>query len=53
MGGSVSTSISSKTNILVHSDFDNDVTSSKLDKAKSLNITIMSKSDFINKYINI
>ena len=48
MGGSVSTSVSSKTNIVVHAD--NEKSSSKLEKAIKLEIKIMSKSEFLKKY---
>lgn len=46
-GGKVSTSVSSKTFIVIYAD---DLSSSKINKAKTLNITIMDKNDFIKKY---
>lgn len=48
MGGNVSTSVSSKTNIVIYAD--NEKNSSKLEKAKQLEIKIMSKSEFIKKF---
>jgi NAD-dependent DNA ligase len=48
LGGSVSTSVSSKTNIVVHAD--NEKNSSKLEKATQLEIKIMSKSEFKKKF---
>ena len=49
LGGTVSTSVSSKTSILVHAD--NEKTSSKIEKAILLEkIKILSKSEFIKKF---
>ncbi len=48
MGGKVSTSVSSKTNLVIYADNENN--SSKLEKAKQLEIKILSKSEFIKKY---
>ena len=49
-GGKINTSISTKTDILIISELDN--TSSKIIKAKSLNIKILTKDQFENQYIN-
>lgn len=49
MGGTVSSSVSSKTNMLIYADTEK--THSKLTKAKELNIEIISKSEFIKKYL--
>ena len=48
LGGTVSTSVSSKTSILVHAD--NEKTSTKIEKAVLLQIKILSKSEFIKKF---
>jgi DNA ligase (NAD+) len=48
MGGKVSTSVSSKTTLVVYAD--NEENSSKLEKAKKLEIKVISKSEFIKKY---
>jgi DNA ligase (NAD+) len=48
LGGSVTTSVSSKTNIVVHAD--NEQNSSKIEKATQLGIKILSKSEFIKKF---
>jgi len=48
LGGTVNTSVSSKTNLVVHAD--DEKTSSKLKKAEELNIEIISKSNFIKKF---
>ena len=48
-GGKINTSISSNTNILITSELDN--SSSKVLKAKSLNIKIMTKDEFFNQYL--
>jgi NAD-dependent DNA ligase len=48
LGGSVSTSVSSKTSIVVHADTEKN--SSKLEKATQLEIKIMSKSEFLKKF---
>lgn len=48
MGGKVSTSVSSKTTLVVYAD--NEQNSSKLEKAKKLEIKIIPKSEFIKKY---
>jgi len=47
-GGSVTTSVSSKTNIVVHAD--NEQNSSKIEKAIQLKIKILSKSEFVKKF---
>ena len=47
-GGSVSTSVSSKTSLVVY--VDNEKSSSKLEKAKELEIETITKSDFIEKF---
>jgi DNA ligase (NAD+) len=47
-GGKVSTSVSSKTTLVVHAD--NEKSSSKIDKATELGIEIMNKSEFIKKF---
>jgi len=49
-GGKVNSTISTKTNILITTDIDN--TSSKIIKAKSLNILILTKDHFENQFIN-
>lgn len=49
-GGKVSTSVSGNTTILIHAD-DADTTSSKFKTAKEKGTTIMSKSEFIKKYM--
>ena len=49
-GGKIGSTISSKTNMLITSELDN--TSSKVLKAKSLNIKIMTKNEFEDEYIN-
>ena len=48
LGGKVSTSVSSKTTLVVHAD--NETTSSKLKDAEKNNITIISKTKFLEKY---
>ena len=48
MGGKVSTSVSSKTTLIVYAD--NEQNSSKLEKAKKLGIKTISKSEFLKKY---
>jgi DNA ligase (NAD+) len=48
MGGKVSTSVSSKTTLVVYAD--NEENSSKLEKAKKLEIKVIPKSEFIKKY---
>ena len=48
LGGSVTTSVSTKTNIVVHAD--NEQNSSKIEKATQLGIKILSKSEFIKKF---
>ncbi len=49
-GGKIGSTISSKTNILITSELDN--SSSKVLKAKSLNVKIMTKEEFKINYIN-
>lgn len=49
-GGKVNSTISTKTNILITTDIDN--TSSKIIKARSLNILILTKDQFENQFIN-
>ncbi len=48
LGGKISTSLSSKTTLVIYAD--NEKSSSKLEKADKLNIKKMSKSEFLNKY---
>ena len=48
MGGKVSTSVSSKTTLIIYAD--NEQNSSKLEKAKKLGIKTISKSEFLKKY---
>jgi NAD-dependent DNA ligase len=52
-GGKIGTSISSKTTLLIStkSDIDN-LSNSKIIKAKELNISIMSKEEFEHNYFN-
>lgn len=47
-GGKVSDSVSSNTNIVVHADGED--SSSKIEKAKKLGITVITKSNFLKKY---
>jgi NAD-dependent DNA ligase len=47
-GGKVSTSVSSKTTLVIHAD--NEINSTKLKDAEKLNINIISKSKFLEKY---
>lgn len=49
LGGKVSGSVSGKTSFVVYAD-GGDPTSSKLEKAKDLGVTVMSKSEFIKKF---
>ena len=48
LGGKVSTSVSSKTTLVIYAD--NDKTSSKVKKAEDLGINLMTKSSFLNKF---